>query len=62
MAQDVLLYCDKVETALRYQNQKLADELQDCKREKRGLEAKLQSSQIQTEWVTKENENIRVWH
>lgn len=45
---------------MRFQNQKLADELKDCKRDKRDLETKLQNSQIQTEWVTKENENIRV--
>lgn len=51
--QDVLVYCDKLQTALHYQNEKFANEIQECKREKRNL-------QSQTEWYAKEIERWRV--
>lgn len=53
------MYCDKLETALRFQNQKLADELQDCKRDKRDLQTQLQNIESQDSWV-KEVEELRV--
>ncbi|KAK2590121.1 hypothetical protein QQS21_012201 [Conoideocrella luteorostrata] len=59
LIRDVLMYCDKLETAFRYQNQKITDELQDCKRENRDLQARLSTSEARTEWYTKEIGEIR---
>jgi hypothetical protein len=59
-SKDVLLYCDRLETAMRLQNQKLSDELQECKRDNRQLQTQLQNSEAQTDYVTGQNETIRV--
>ncbi|KHO01941.1 CCCH zinc finger DNA binding protein [Metarhizium album ARSEF 1941] len=59
LIQDILVYCNKLEAALRFQNQKLADELQGCKRDNRDLQTKLQNSEARTEWILKEHEQMR---
>lgn len=45
---------------MRFQNQKLLDELQECKREKSRLEGQVQRGETSVEWLTMENEEIRV--
>ncbi|EFY95712.1 hypothetical protein X797_008872 [Metarhizium robertsii] len=59
LIRDILVYCDKLETALRFQNQQLVDELKECKRDKRDLQTQLKNSEARTDWVTKEIEQIR---
>ncbi|OAQ73049.1 zinc finger protein [Pochonia chlamydosporia 170] len=59
LIRDVLLYCDQLEAAMRFQNQKLLDELQECKREKSRLEGQVQRGETSVEWLTMENEEMR---
>ncbi|KAG8420175.1 hypothetical protein J3459_011327 [Metarhizium acridum] len=59
LIRDILVYCDKLETALRFQNQQLVDELKECKRDKRDLQTQLKNSEARNDWVTKEIEQIR---
>ncbi|KAG6016615.1 hypothetical protein E4U41_004408, partial [Claviceps citrina] len=59
LTRDLLLYCDKLESALRYQNQKLTDELQECRRENRNLQVQLSDSEARTDWYTNQIDEIR---
>ncbi|KAG5951774.1 hypothetical protein E4U53_002272, partial [Claviceps sorghi] len=59
LLRDVLLYCDKLETALQYQNQKITDELQECQRENRNLRVQLSNSEARTDWYTNELDEMR---
>ncbi|GAB0133820.1 RNA-binding component of cleavage and polyadenylation factor [Epichloe bromicola] len=59
LVRDVLLYCDRLETALRHVKQNIPDELQDCKREMRELQAQLSNSEARIEWYTNEIDEIR---
>ncbi|KAG6011533.1 hypothetical protein E4U54_008038 [Claviceps lovelessii] len=59
LLRDVLLYCDKLETALQYRDSKLTDELQECKRENRILQVQLSNSEARTDWYTNEIDEIR---
>ncbi|TWU78751.1 hypothetical protein ED733_006695 [Metarhizium rileyi] len=55
LIQDVLIYCNNLESAMRFQN----EELQTCKRDKRQLQTQLRDSEARTEWVSKETEQMR---
>ncbi|KAG5980946.1 hypothetical protein E4U55_003456 [Claviceps digitariae] len=59
LLRDVLLYCDKLETAVQYHNSKITDELQECKRENRNLQVQLSNSEARTDWYTNEIDEIR---
>ena len=58
---DILSYCERLENAMQVQNQKTMDELRACRSENWNLQAQLQDSEAQTDWLIKENEAIRVW-
>ncbi|KAM4059877.1 zinc finger domain-containing protein [Hirsutella rhossiliensis] len=66
LIRDLLVYCDRVENSLRLQNTKLLDELQLCKLDlsdatnsRRDLQQRLQTCEARSEWVVKENEELK---
>ncbi|POR30922.1 Uncharacterized protein TPAR_08866 [Tolypocladium paradoxum] len=66
LIRDLLVYCDRVEGSLRLQNKKIDDELQLCKLDlvdatnsRRDLQQRLQTRESQTEWIVKENEELK---
>lgn len=65
--QDLMLYCDQVEGALKLQNEKLQDELQasqldlaDAAKLARDLQRQLQVYEAHTGWLVTENEQLKV--
>ncbi|KJZ80334.1 hypothetical protein HIM_00184 [Hirsutella minnesotensis 3608] len=66
LVRDLLVYCDRVESTMRLQNKKLAEELQLCKLDivdatnsRRDLQQRLQTSEAQAEWIIKENDDLK---
>lgn len=67
LPQDVLLYCQAIESSLREENERLNKELQNCRLDlldatssRRELQQRLHRSDSQADWASKENESLKV--
>ena len=67
VTQDILTYCERLETTLRQETDRLSEELrdtrfdlEDARQSRRGFQQEMQDLRSRVGWLSQENDNLKV--